>query len=282
MAMEIYVVRQGDSLSRIAAQSGVPVQRIVRDNRLDPAQALVPGQTLVLLTPSVTHTVRAGETLEGIAAAYGTDADTLLRNNIWLRGLPGIQPGQELAISYGEKTGRMAVGGYIYPFVERAVLRETLPYLTSLTLFTYGFTPEGELIGIEDEELIGIIRAYGVAPIMLIAPETEEGSFSTELAHAMLNDEEAKQRLIDNLFATAQAKGYAGLDVDFEFIDSDDRDLYTDFVRQLAERFNPAGMPVSVTLAPKTSGDQPGLLYQGHDYGGLGAAANAVLLMTYE
>lgn len=281
--MQIYVVRSGDTLNRIARQTGVPVERIIRDNRLDPAQTLVPGQTLVLLTPSVAYTVQPGDTLAGIAAAYDTSVNALLRDNIWLRGLPVLSPGQELAIAYDQpKEGSMAVNGYIYPYVDRDVLRETLPYLTYLTIFTYGFTPEGELIGIDDDELIAIIKEYGVAPLMLIAPETEEGSFSTELASSMLNNEAAKSRLIDNLLATAQAKGYYGLDVDFEFISPEDRDLYTDFVRRLTERFNAVGMPVTVTLAPKISSDQPGLLYQGHDYGGLGAAANAVLLMTYE
>ena len=112
--MQIYVVRSGDSLSRIAQQTGVPLERIIRDNRLDPAAALVPGQTLVLLTPSVTHTVQPGESLNSIAAAYGVSINQLLRNNIWLRGLPAIQPGQELAIDYDQaKEGSMAVTGYI-------------------------------------------------------------------------------------------------------------------------------------------------------------------------
>ena len=36
------------------------------------------------------------------------------------------------------------------------------------------------------------------------------------------------------------------------------------------------------SLAPKTSRDQRGLLYEGHNYAGVGAAADFVLLMTYE
>ena len=40
--------------------------------------------------------------------------------------------------------------------------------------------------------------------------------------------------------------------------------------------------PVFVSLAPKYSADQPGLLYGGHDYRALGGAADKVLLMTYE
>ncbi len=45
---------------------------------------------------------------------------------------------------------------------------------------------------------------------------------------------------------------------------------------------NEIGFKVSVALAPKTSSDQKGLVYEGKDYAGLGAAANKVLLMTYE
>ena len=35
-------------------------------------------------------------------------------------------------------------------------------------------------------------------------------------------------------------------------------------------------------MAPKTSADQPGLLYEGKDYRALGMIANSVLVMTYE
>ncbi len=45
---------------------------------------------------------------------------------------------------------------------------------------------------------------------------------------------------------------------------------------------NAEGYTVSVALAPKVSSQQQGLLYEGKDYAGLGAAANSVLLMTYE
>ena len=62
----------------------------------------------------------------------------------------------------------------------------------------------------------------------------------------------------------------------------EDRDLFTAFVRELRVRMNEEGYLVSVALAPKTSAEQPGLLYEGKDYEGLGEAANQVLLMTYE
>ena len=39
---------------------------------------------------------------------------------------------------------------------------------------------------------------------------------------------------------------------------------------ELRERMHRLGRPVSVALAPKTSDDQPGILYEGMDYRLLG------------
>ena len=42
------------------------------------------------------------------------------------------------------------------------------------------------------------------------------------------------------------------------------------------------GIPVLVAVAPKSYANQPGLLYEGMDYAGLGRAADLIFLMTYE
>ena len=78
------------------------------------------------------------------------------------------------------------------------------------------------------------------------------------------------------------AKGYAGVDIDFEYILTEDRDAFTSFVWQVADAMRRIGKQTSVALAPKQSADQKGLLYEGKDYRGLGEAADYVLLMTYE
>ena len=157
-----------------------------------------------------------------------------------------------------------------------------MPYLSFVTIFTYGFTPDGELIGIDDEDIIRIATDYGVAPIMLISTLGENGAFSNELASLLLNNTEAQNVLIDNIIENMRAKGYKGLDIDFEYVFPEDKDNYVQFVSSLTQSLNAEGFFVMTALAPKASSEQKGLLYEAHDYNALGAASNAVLIMTYE
>ena len=281
--MEIHVVREGETLYEIAQRYGVSPERLALDNGLENPTRLVTGQTLVILYPQRTVTVQPGETLSSIAAREGVSLNQLLRNNYGLGGDVTVYPGQTIVIDYQqEKQGVLSVNGYVYPFVDREVLRQALPYLTYLTLFTYGFTPEGELIDLEDEDLIRLARAYGVSPLMHLSTLTPEGNFSSELANLLLNDPVLQDRVIEQVLEVLRAKGYDGLDVDFEFVDPENRQAYIDFIAKLTSQLNPEGYIVVTALAPKTYDGQPGLLYEAHDYRGIGEASNAVLLMTYE
>ncbi len=98
----------------------------------------------------------------------------------------------------------------------------------------------------------------------------------------MVNNEIAKQTLIENLIAQIENRGFEGVDIDFEYILPEDKLAFVNFVRDIRTAINALGYPVSVALAPKISDTQTGLLYEGKDYGLLGEAADYVLLMTYE
>ena len=153
--MIIYTVRRGDTIYDIARRYGLSAERIIEENELDPANELVVGQTLVLTRPTAVYTVAQGDTLYGIATRFGISVNQLWRNNPSLGGKTELTPGRELVISLPAPTlGNIDVGGYAYPNIDRDVLRKTLPYLTYLTIFTYGIRPDGSLIGIEDEELL--------------------------------------------------------------------------------------------------------------------------------
>lgn len=281
--MDIHVVRPGDTVYSVAQQYGVPMSQLLNDNQLPDPSRLVVGQTLVIQYPSETYTVRDGDTLTSVAAAHSMTARQLLRNNPVLRGEDRLTPGQTLVISYQqEKEGTLTVNGYAYPHIDRGLLQRTLPYLSDLTPFTYGFTPQGNLVVPQDQPLVDAALQMGVRPLLHLSTLTEDGGFSNELAHLALTNQDVQTQLISNLLETIAQKGYQGLDVDFEFVYSSDAEAYAQFIRRLRESLAPQGLPVIVALAPKTFAAQPGQLYEGHDYNLLAQAADFVLLMTYE
>ncbi len=281
--MTIYTVRSGDTPFSIAEAQGVPLSRLLSDNGLTGETSLVPGQQLVVLRPTETYTVQPGDSLFSVAEATGVPVRRLLQNNPILRGVPQIYPGQTLALSL-EGGGRraLAVNGYLYPFIDESILRATLPYLSDMTVFTYGFREDGSLIPAEDERVLEIARPYGVGALLLISTLTDEGVFNNRLSSALFADPTARAALIDNLLDTVRTKGYRGVEVDFEYLSREDAPGYVAFLSELKTALAAEGYLLFVALAPKTSADQPGLLYEGHDYGGIGEVADAVILMTYE
>ena len=280
--MTIHVVQPGETVTSIAAGYGVDPVRLAADNSVDRNQ-LAMGQTLVVRFPRRVHAVQPGETLYSIAQSYGVSLRQLWRNNWSLGGSAALQPGQELVISYLDaKIGAALLNGYAYPFIDGTLLSEQLPYLTDLAPFTYGITADGGLLPLADEALISAARQHGTAPVMHLSTQTESGQFSTERAEAVLSDEIMQAELIRQVIETIQAKGFAGLDVDFEYLPGSLSGAYAAFLTRLRQILRPSGRFLWVALAPKTSAGQRGLLYEGHDYAALGRAVDAALLMTYE
>lgn len=281
--MIIHVVEENQTIQSIADLYGVNYQRLAYDNQLSFDESLVVGQALVVLVPDTIHIVQEGDSITSIAKQYGISTLTIYRNNPYLLFDPILLIGDAVVIQFeGDKLETMFVDGYAYPYIQEDVLTETLLYLSSLSIFSYGFTTEGELIPIEDERLLEEAKYADVKPMLVLTPFGADGTFSNILVNMLVENEEVQNRLIDNLYETVMEKGYAGVNVDFEYILAEDKDRYVEFIRNLRARLSPEGLVVSVCLAPKIAVDQPGLLYEGIDYAALGEAADYVLCMTYE
>lgn len=283
--MQIYIVSAGDTVTSIAARHGLPAEQIISDNDLPAPYNLAVGQTLVLQFPAQTYIVKSGDTLYNIAVRNGTMVNALYRNNPSLKGSPHIMPGQQLVLRYEgaqNKQGRMFVNGYAYPFITEETLRRTLPYLSALTIFSYNINPNGSLVPINDTPLITMAKEYNVMPLMHVSNIGASETFESSLASALLNSSSAQDAFVENVVRIVNEKGYGGVDFDFEYVYAADKDAFTALVARVSSILNPMGKEVVVALAPKTNANQSGLLFEGHDYPGMGRAANLVLLMTYE
>ena len=281
--MTIHIVQPGESVNSISARYGVDPSLVSSDNAVPSNGTLAVGQTLVIRFPRQVHAVQPGETLTSIAANYGTTVRTLWRNNWALGGQSNLAVGQTLVISYfDEKLGSAASNGYAYPFIGAALLDEQLPYLTYLTPFTYGITASGDLLPLEDDTLLSAARAHGSRPVMHLSTLTESGQFDTRRGELILTDTPVQDRLVNEVIQTVLQRGYAGVDVDFEYLPGPLAAAYAAFLARLRRLLNAQGRFLWTALAPKTSAIQRGLLYEGHDYAAIGAASDGVLLMTYE
>lgn len=238
--MDIYVVKQFDSVDYIADVTGVSAEQIIRQNQLVYPYELAVGQALFI----------------------GSDTGTTNQGN---------RP-------------YLVTGGYAYPFISKWVLQQTLPFLSELFIFSYGFDTEGNLLppALDDTWMVEMAEEYGVRAILTLTPFGRDGAFNNYLIQTVVNHKKVAQNLWNQLLSILEEKKYRGLDIDFEYILASDRDAFSAFVAETTQIMHRYGYTVSVALAPKTSALQTGLLYEGKDYRALGEAADAVLLMTYE
>lgn len=280
--MVIHVVKPGDSIYEIGRIYGVSPDKIIADNEIKDPSKLAIGQTIVVLEANRRHTVAPGESIYSIARRYGTTVQSILDVNPQITNPAALTVGQVIVIPPTRKLGTIDVNGYSFPSIDMDVLRKTLPNLTYLSIFSYQVRPDGSLVTINDEPLIQAARDANVAPIMVITDIAEGASFSSDLASTILNNEQVQNTLISNVLQTLKAKNYHGLDVDFEYIYPRDKEKYNDFLRKISRTLHDQGYTLTTALAPKTSADQPGLLYEAHDYPVHGALTDHVIIMTYE
>ncbi|MCJ7856203.1 glycosyl hydrolase family 18 protein [Lachnospiraceae bacterium NSJ-143] len=281
--MVIHTVKPGETLISIGLEYSLSPAYIQNINQLPNPENLVVGQNILILFPKTLHTVRPGDTLYSISLQYSVPIDTLLKNNPNLSANPELYPDEEIVIAFeDEKIKSVITNGYTYGNIPSDMLRMILPYLTFISPFTYGIESDASLIRPNAESTLETASYYRTKPLMHISTITYFGNFSIEAATVVMNTPMLWDKLFENILYEIEEFGYVGIDIDFEFINPSDSLNYAALIKYLRNRLNPYGYVVIAALAPKTSADQKGLLYEGHNYEAVGEAANYAFIMTYE
>lgn len=282
--MVIYVVQPGDSVWAISRKFGVSMESITNANGLQEIPGIVIGQALVIPTKERTYVVQPGDSIWSIAQKFNVSVFSIISLNS-ISPPYFIYPGMVLRIPEKSKNyGFIEVNAYIEPSTsenETRIINEVGSYLTYISPFSYRVAEDGSLIPINDETILAAARRYRDAP-MLVITNFKGGTFDTDLGHIILTSNDIQQTLINNVLNTMRSKGYYGLNIDFERISPDDRELYNDFLRKVVAALHPLNYPVATALAPKTSSGQVGAWYGAHDYPAHGEIVDFVILMTYE
>lgn len=281
LQLQIHVVQKGDSLWKLSQKYDVPVNDIAAVNVLNDQNVLVIGQAIIIPSEVSSHKVLHGESLWAIAQRYGVTLQELARIN-GIANPALIYPGQIIVIPQPVKRA-IEVNAYTEKFGAAGVeiIEEIGAYLTYLSLFSYRVQPDGSFIALDENAIIRAAYEKRAVPMMVIT-NFESGTFSPDIAHAILSDTAIQDQLIASILAVMNEKGYVALNVDFEYVPRNDRELYNAFLQKLVDNLHPHNYLVSSCLAPKLSADQQGTLYEAHDYPAHGRIVDFVILMTYE
>lgn len=275
----LHIVKEGETLWEIAEDYETTVIAIAQLNEIINPNEIYPG--LKLYIPALRYTIRPGESLEEIARRYDVSLEQLMEAND-IRQTSRIYPGTILVIPK-KKGPVIEVNGYTYELKEKAVpiVEQDGKYLTYLSPFAYLIKEDGSLDPIDDIPAIRAAYLEEVVPMMSITnfTITERGE---NLAHIILDSPYIQGQLLTNIVNIMKEKDYRGLNIDFENVLADDRELYNQFLQLAVDILHEEGYFVSTALAPKVSATQAGLLYEAHDYEAHGRIVDFVILMTYE
>ncbi|MDF2486885.1 MAG: Peptidoglycan-binding lysin domain protein [Herbinix sp.] len=281
--MTIHVVQPGETISSIAEFYKVPEDRLILENGIPNSNNLVVGQTIVIVYPFINYTVKEGDTLSGIAEMHNVSLMQILRNNPYLSDREYIYTGETITISYDtNKIRTIAIGGYVYSYINKEVLRKTLPFLTFLTVFNYRINAEGDLNNLDDQEIVDMAKEYGVIPMMLVSTLSEQGIGNSEAAYIILNNPEIQDRMINNIINNIQAKGYLGLNQFFQFLTPETKTLVENFIIKMSTRLKSYGLRYTVTITPRTNIERTEVTYESIDYSTISQYTDAMLFLSYD
>ncbi|BCN30730.1 LysM peptidoglycan-binding domain-containing protein [Anaeromicropila herbilytica] len=280
--MIIHVVQVGDTIKSISEKYRIPIITLIQENGLTNPNNLVPGQSIIIINPKVSYTAQKGDTLVNIANKYGVSIMELLRNNPHLSNRD-LYPGEIVIIQFDtQKVREIEISGFAYPHINRDILKKTLPFLTYLTVFNYQVTGAGNIIEVDDMELIQLAKQYGVAPMMLISTLSPSGIGSRETALNIVSNISLQDTHIDKIISILKKKGYYGINAYLQHLDNDNRVIYEKYISRFAYRMHQEGYLINITVNPKILYERTSVTYEKIDYSNLAKVVDSVLILSYE
>jgi spore germination protein len=278
--MEIYVVQPNDTIEMIARKYNVPTYKLIRDNELQVPVKLATGQNIVIAKPTKTYAVKADDTIESIARKNGISQMKLLQNNPFLSTSP-IYEGEVLNISY-PTTGKTTTNGFIFPYINKDILKKTLPNLTYLTVYNYRTIEAGKVISYMDEsEIIQIAKDYGTIPLLMATTLSSQGELNLDIAYTMLLSEEVQDSSIQEVLTILKDKGYLGVNLVFHYINYSNLYLHERFVKKISKIAEEEGYWLFVTIYPNLRFNSSDLTYNKIDYSNIYQVVNGISFLQF-
>lgn len=146
---------------------------------------------------------------------------------------------------------------------------------------SYQVNSDGSLSGEVPVQGLAQIKNAGSTPLLLINNIGNSGDDALSV-HDMLVSPQATQSFYSNISYLLGYYGYKGVNIDFEGLWPQDRQLFSQFLTGLKAQLAPGGYLLTVSIPAETS-DQPSDSWSGaYDYSAIGRSAGLVAIMTYD
>ncbi len=131
---------------------------------------------------------------------------------------------------------------------------------------------QGNVSGVLTIGYIDRAHSYGYQVWGVVNNGIDNANYSSKATSVVMNSEVARENLIRNILNIVDRDNLDGINIDFEAMKTDDRDLFTQFIRELAPLMRERGKVLSVDTYFTTYLDRTKI----------GEAADYVVLMGYD
>jgi spore germination protein len=179
------------------------------------------------------------------------------------------------------------IAGYLAPWNPDGAEALRKGVLTEVSPVWYQPAPEGRVVFASNEarktqaSVESQASSYNVAIIPSIS-NYRNGQWDGALIHQIITNPQTRAAHITAIVDLVTTHHWAGIDIDYESLNTADRTAYSAFIRDLAAALHQTEKRLSLTVHAKTAepGDWSGARAQ--DWKALGASADEVRVMAYD
>ncbi|MFW6091879.1 MAG: glycosyl hydrolase family 18 protein [Actinomycetota bacterium] len=167
------------------------------------------------------------------------------------------------------------------------VVRRHLDLFDQVSPVWYSLEPTGEVVLADaehttvDRRTVRELQTNGIEVIPTVT-NLRNGDWEPALVQRMLHDPAAVRAHVRELVELAVRKGYDGIDIDYEHLEAEDRQPYSDFLAMLGAALRAEGKLLTAAVHPKTSEEGDDERNVAQDFAAIGAAADQVRVMAYD
>jgi spore germination protein YaaH len=185
-----------------------------------------------------------------------------------------------IAVVSGPATAAPTALAYYEGRQSNASLEAEATALNSVAADMFAVSLQGVVTGKVPSIVFRVAAANNIGVLAVVSNYAHNG-FSSEIAKALLTPGPAQNAAIANIRALA-AKGYAGINLDFEGVPHTYRAQYTAFAKRLAAGLHKERTVLVLSLPAKTA-DNPKDSWTGaYDFAALGQFTDTLQIMTYD